>query len=468
MKDNFDLKNYLVENKMTENSRGKGRHHFGETFISPKVLTEGFFNKKNKGKDLDKLTADDPIEALLNVCHMYSTDVDDDELKQFLLRNPRFASYVLHVDNGEEDFLGSLTSVYNNVQDAAEEFCKMHPEAASLITDKGTLFEQNPYDHHDPDYDEDYASKEGADTLDRYNDALRDEALNESNSSYPKAQEWLSQHPNVKIIRDLTSILDPEEDPDYVTTATEAGYAFISELEAILNNGKYDDEFIEGACESGVIDDPKFNPPASEFDYGPNSVTECGDVPTDFSGTVEEAGYTDDEDEWDDTDMSLANILRTDKKAAQAQKAAAKDIDPVDDSDLDAPVDDDAPVDEPDEAPAPKASNKWVSGDLSMDSLFGADAPNVDILDGDEDLSNDEALRQLFQKNKNYRPALLKRAVSQAMDYFREYEKPDVLYLMPAIDRGGYEMSRFNAGRRAVAAVYRPEDLSGQGWADQI
>ena len=373
MKDNFDLKNYLVENKMTENSRGEGRHHVGETFISPKVLTEGFFNKKNKGKDLDKLTADDPIEALLNVCHMYSTDVDDDELKQFLLRNPRFASYVLHVDNGEEDFLGSLTSVYNNVQDAAEEFCKMHPEAASLITDKGTLFEQDPYDHHDPDYDEDYASGEGADALDRYNDALRDDAL-----------------------------------------------------------------------------------------------AECGDVPTDFSGTVEEAGYTDDEDEWDDTDMSLANILRTDKKAAQAQKAAAKDIEPVDDSDLDAPVDDDAPVDEPDEAPAPKASNKWVSGDLSMDSLFGADAPNVDILVGDEDLSNDEALRQLFQKNKNYRPALLKRAVSQAMDYFREYEKPDVLYLMPAIDRGGYEMSRFNAGQRAVAAVYRPEDLSGQGWADQI
>lgn len=273
MKDNFDLKNYLVENKMTENSRGEGRHHFGKAFINPRVLTEDF----------------------------------------------------------------------------------------------------DPYDHHDPDYDEDWASEEGADALDRYNDALRDDAL-----------------------------------------------------------------------------------------------AECGDVPTDFDSTIQEAGYTDDEDDWDDTDASLANILRTDKKAKQAQKAAARDIEPVDDSDLDAPVGDE-PVDEPDEAPAaPKGQNKWVTGDLSMDSLFGADAPNVDILVGDEDLTNDEALKQLFQQNKNYRPALLKRAVSQAMDYFREYEKPDVLYLMPAIDRGGYEMSRFNAGRRAVAAVYRPENLSGQEWADQI
>lgn len=40
-KDNFDLRAYLVENKMTENSRGEARHHFGEANLDTRILTEG-------------------------------------------------------------------------------------------------------------------------------------------------------------------------------------------------------------------------------------------------------------------------------------------------------------------------------------------------------------------------------------------------------------------------------------------
>lgn len=50
MKDSFDLRAYLTENKMTENSRGDVRHHLGETKLDTRmfaaghkhILTEGF------------------------------------------------------------------------------------------------------------------------------------------------------------------------------------------------------------------------------------------------------------------------------------------------------------------------------------------------------------------------------------------------------------------------------------------
>lgn len=57
MKDNFDLKAYLVENKMTENSRGDVRRHLGETKLDTRmftaghkqILTEGFAGPDDHG-----------------------------------------------------------------------------------------------------------------------------------------------------------------------------------------------------------------------------------------------------------------------------------------------------------------------------------------------------------------------------------------------------------------------------------
>lgn len=39
-KDNFDLRSYLIENKMTENSRGDVRHQLGETILDTRILSE--------------------------------------------------------------------------------------------------------------------------------------------------------------------------------------------------------------------------------------------------------------------------------------------------------------------------------------------------------------------------------------------------------------------------------------------
>ena len=39
-KDNFDLRSYLIENKMTENSRGDVRHQLGKTILDTRILSE--------------------------------------------------------------------------------------------------------------------------------------------------------------------------------------------------------------------------------------------------------------------------------------------------------------------------------------------------------------------------------------------------------------------------------------------
>lgn len=211
-------------------------------------------------------------------------------------------------------------------------------------------------------------------------------------------------------------------------------------------------------------DDPDYEANADQLDDMWNSqmdagLDECGDLGGDIP--LDEAGYTDDED-----DDDFVDDIPEDPRARRAAERAMKSDDPDHDYDIDHDdtVSPDAVEDEP--AVPPVGRNKWVTGDLTMDNLFGPDAANVEIF-GDSDDDN-ENLKQLFARHKNYRPNILKTTVKQAMQYFRDYEKPDSLYLIPAIDRGGYEMRRFNPGNRAVAVVYRPEELSGKSWADQI
>ena len=65
MKDNFDLRKYLVENKMTENSRGNKRHHLTESVVlNTKILSEAGY--VDQDLDLDQLSDEDfdPQEAL--------------------------------------------------------------------------------------------------------------------------------------------------------------------------------------------------------------------------------------------------------------------------------------------------------------------------------------------------------------------------------------------------------------------
>ena len=92
----------------------------------------------------------------------------------------------------------------------------------------------------------------------------------EASESYPKAEAWLQQHPEVKVYTSVSDIADPEGFEDLETDLVEAGYMFISELEAALegqNYGSESDEDLLASCEKGVINDPNYNPPVSSFNY---------------------------------------------------------------------------------------------------------------------------------------------------------------------------------------------------------
>lgn len=56
-KDNFDLRAYLVENKMTENSRGDVRHHLGEANLDTRLFNTGLLVEMQIPADPDQ---DDP------------------------------------------------------------------------------------------------------------------------------------------------------------------------------------------------------------------------------------------------------------------------------------------------------------------------------------------------------------------------------------------------------------------------
>lgn len=100
------------------------------------------------------------------------------------------------------------------------------------------------------------------------------EAENFNNEKYPKAEAWLEEHPDIKYFNEvpeqfLQYDIDKEDDPDsenIETAVTEAGYMFISELEAALEGGM-DDEYLESCAMNGVINDPTYNPPIDSWDY---------------------------------------------------------------------------------------------------------------------------------------------------------------------------------------------------------
>ena len=93
---------------------------------------------------------------------------------------------------------------------------------------------------------------------------------NFNNEKYPKAEAWLEEHPNVEVFDEVPEEFlqyDTEDSPEDIETAiTEAGYMFISELEAALEGGM-DDEYLESCAENGVINDPTYNPPVNSWNY---------------------------------------------------------------------------------------------------------------------------------------------------------------------------------------------------------
>lgn len=89
MKDNFDLRKYLIENKMTENSRGDKRHHLTEAvYLNTKILGEGY-----EGGDLD-------LDSLDNLDSEEARRAYDAAMQDMGMGNDFF-------DNSDEANLGS-------------------------------------------------------------------------------------------------------------------------------------------------------------------------------------------------------------------------------------------------------------------------------------------------------------------------------------------------------------------------
>lgn len=293
-KDNFDIRAFLAENKLTENSRGdEGRYHFDGS-------------QKNSG------------------CIRMLSE----------MRMPA------------------------------------DPAAAEEGLDEG-----DPYDHHDPDYNEDWFSGAGADQADDYNDAQKDAGVDECGDV-----------PNTTLDR----LTDPNLDP-----------------------------------------------------------------------TLEEAGYTDDDDEPefgdDDDDISLMNMLGKDKGAAKARKAFDKDaaVDAADDE----PVDDE-PVDPAmdDEEPAPEAGAADAPVQAGLSSKLHYNPELVEFEMSPEELDQYLSSFRRPEVATKFLDRALKAAQQEVNDSARKH-----MYLV--LKNGFYETSNFIKNDAQLIATIN-KDPNYKGWED--
>ena len=201
------------------------------------------------------------------------------------------------------------------------------------------------------------------------------------------------------------------------------------------------------------------------------SVDECGDVPSDrtndslvdecgdFDLNLDEAGYTNDEDDGldfgDEDDMAMMDLIRKDRGAAKARKAAQRDLgaeagnDP-DPADMDAS--DDAPAIDPEDADAAAGET-----DPNAETQYGLASqiqhdPSVEFAMDDEEL--DEYLSQF--RRPQVAVNVLNRAIRGAQREVND-SALDSLYIV--LKNGFYETSRFQNGR-VIATVHKQADAA--------
>lgn len=206
-------------------------------------------------------------------------------------------------------------------------------------------------------------------------------------------------------------------------------------------------------------DDPNFKDSADQLDdmwdaQKDANLGECGDVPSDL--TLDEAGYTDDEDDGldfgDEDDMNMLDLIRKDRGAAKARKAAQRDLgadagnDP-DPADMDAS--DDAPAIDPEDTDAAAGET-----DPNAETQYGL-ASQVQHTDTVEFAMDDEELDEYLSQFRRPQVAVnvLNRAIRGAQKEVND-SALDSLYII--LKNGFYETSRFQSGR-VIATVHRQE-----------
>ena len=353
-KDNFDLRSYLIENKMTENSRGDVRHQLGETILDTRILSEM------------QIPAD-------------------------------------------------------------------------------------PSDHHDPDYDEDWASKQ---------DAPDDIFAEEQEDATCPVEQFLDNW--VDIVAFGADAEDyPEEGETF--TATVAGHKIVEKYTAAGEQRGYGEITIDGKpLESFDENDPMFTELADALWSGDTTyadaakaanvqrqrgVDECdlgGDMP------LEETGYTDDDDDnWQDDNLdlddrggaSLLDLVKGDKKAGRARKAAAVDTaaDPAMD---DEPVDTDTPdIDDPDAENAAGTSDPNAEAQPGLSAQVKYNPNTVEMMMDDQEL--DQYLSGF--RRPQVAVNVLNRAIRTAQDEVNDSIGLNHLYIV--LENGFYVTSRTERGQ---------------------
>lgn len=348
-KDNFDLRSYLVENKMTENSRGEVRHQLGETVLDTRILSE--------------------------------------------LRMPA-----------------------------------------------------DPYDHHDPDYDENWAAGEGADMADAYNDAQKDVELEENYLQQVRSAYGEDDSLDDMKFNDSFEILQSK---NLLSGNPQEDYARICDY---MNDGVgYDMKYADGWRQEAGFE----NEPTDEC------LTQGIDMP------INERSYTDDDDDddnWERDDLdfddnggsSLLDLVRGDKKAASARKAAARDTAADDAMADDAPATSDAPeIDDPDADNAAGESDPNAAAQPGLSAQIKYDPSTVELEMDDAEL--DQFLSGFRRPQVAVR--VLNQALKSAQDEVNDSIGLKHLYLI--LEKGFYVTSRSPRGN-VIAKV-----SANQAWRDK-
>lgn len=373
-KDNFDLRSYLVENKMTENSRGDVRHQLGETILDTRILSEM------------QIPAD-------------------------------------------------------------------------------------PTDHHDPEYDEDWASKQDT----------PDDIFAEDQNTVCPIEQFLDNW--VDIVAYGADAEDyPEEGETF--TATVAGHKIVEKYTTAAEQRGYGEITIDGKpLESFDENDPMFTELADALWSGDatyadaakaanvqrqRGVDECdlgGDIP------IDEAGYTDDDDdEWtdpdaigdDDNGASLLDLVRGDKKAASARKAAAKDS--ADDFDPTAgepeSFDDEPAVDPEDAEPSAGESDPNAEAQPGLSAQIKYNPNTVEMMMDNQEL--DQYLSGF--RRPQVAVNVLNRAIRTAQDEVNDSIGLNHLYIV--LENGFYVTSRTERGQ-VIAKVNADQEWRKKNFGEE-
>lgn len=426
-KDNFDLRTYLVENKMTENSRGKVRHHFGDVLLDTRILSEMQIPADPDQDDPDFEADADQLD-----------DMWDAQMDASLDESSFGSDYLEKVRNayGEDDeYLDDLkfNDSFEILRDRGLLTGNPKEDNARIsdVMSDGVGLDMN----YAPGWREEAGFEDDLDECGVMDNIPLDEGI-DRDALYKEYVGYQTKYGAEKAMK-IMQKFHPEID-----------FTKVNIIPRYARQNQAQNDKLDVARNTRL----------HSRDIGNENPDWRGDA-----GYLKEEGYVDDDDDddWqkDDLDFddnggkSLLDLVgRKDKAAAKAKKAAAKDTaaDPAMDddvpSDVDAPVDDDAEVE-------PTIDNAPTQAGLSSQLKYNPETVEFEM---------DPA--ELDQYLSNFRrPQVAVRVLNQALKAAQDEVNDSIglksLYLI--LDKGFYKTSRAYRGN-VIAKV-----SADQAWRDK-